>query len=128
ILQSYLNIVPKDIANTIGSRGFFNDVEYLLRIIYPAKEAITAVESKSTTLADVYIKLVQLASAIHCIPLETDHIEFRKICIQIYNRRWDEFDFEIFKLGYFFHPKYRVIVKAAINIWKSLGGGDKSAE
>ncbi|CAG8835730.1 4155_t:CDS:2, partial [Cetraspora pellucida] len=70
-------------------------------------EAVKAVEYKLTSLADVYIQLVQLASAIYHIPVETKYIEFRKTCIQIYNRRWDEFDFEIFKLGYFFHPKYR---------------------
>ncbi|CAG8733654.1 676_t:CDS:2, partial [Cetraspora pellucida] len=79
-----------------------------------------------------------LTSILRLQPLETKYIEFRKTCIQIYNRRWDEFDFEIFKLGYFFHPKYRgaglqiggfqIIAKAAINIWKSLGGGNKSAE
>ncbi|CAG8785270.1 13159_t:CDS:2, partial [Racocetra fulgida] len=60
ILQDYSNIVQKDVANIIGSQEFFNDVEYLSQIIYSAKEAITAVDSKSTTLADVYIKLVQL--------------------------------------------------------------------
>ncbi|CAG8587334.1 12298_t:CDS:2, partial [Cetraspora pellucida] len=108
-LISILRLQPfiKDVANIINSRGFFDDIECLARIICPAKEAVKAVECKSTTLADVYIKLVQLASAIHHIPPETEHREFRRICIQIYNRRWDEFDFEIFKLGYFFHPKYR---------------------
>ncbi|CAG8573281.1 4156_t:CDS:2 [Gigaspora margarita] len=121
----------------MASQDFYNDVEYLARILYPVNEAIKHVEYQSTTLADIYIKLVQLASVIHHIPTRTEYSELRNICVQIYNRRWDEFDFEIFKLGYFFHPKYRaglqiggfrIIAKAAINIWKSLGGGNKSAE
>ncbi|CAG8768582.1 2241_t:CDS:2, partial [Racocetra fulgida] len=103
-IQSSVKTLIKDVANIINSRGFFDDIECLARIICLAKEAVKAVECKSTTLADVYIKLVQLASAIHHIPLETEHREFRRICIQIYNP------------------------KAAVNLWKSLGGGDISAK
>ncbi|CAG8688244.1 5412_t:CDS:2, partial [Scutellospora calospora] len=73
ILKNHPNKVIKDVANIINSRGFFDDIECLAQIICPAKEAVKAVECKSTTLADVYIKLVQLVSAIHHIPPETEY-------------------------------------------------------
>ncbi|CAG8835175.1 8985_t:CDS:2, partial [Gigaspora margarita] len=50
----------------IKSQDFFNDVKYLARILYSAKEIIKQ-------LADVYIKLVQLVSAIYHIPTITEY-------------------------------------------------------
>jgi hypothetical protein len=63
--------------------------------------------------------------------------EFRQKCIQFYNFRWKQFDFELYLLAYFLHPKYRenslvpetyqIIQRKALTLWKNLGGGSNSA-
>ncbi|CAG8776445.1 20013_t:CDS:2, partial [Racocetra persica] len=88
--QEYLISVSDNIASVIKSQEFFNDVECLARILYPAKEAIKAVEYKSTTLQMIFF-----------------HPKYHGAGLQI--------------------GRFQIIAKAALNIWKSLGGGDKSA-
>ena len=34
-------------------------------------------------------------------------LEFKKICTAIFNKRWKEFDTDIYILAFFLHPKYR---------------------
>jgi hypothetical protein len=33
--------------------------------------------------------------------------EFKKACIAIFNKRWKEFNIDIYMLAFFLHPKYR---------------------
>jgi hypothetical protein len=35
------------------------------------------------------------------------NLEFKKKCIAIFNKRWKEFDTNIYMLAFFLHPKYR---------------------
>lgn len=46
-----------------------------------------------------------MACAISKISLQNS--EFKKKCVAIFNKRWKEFDTDIYMLAFFFHPKYR---------------------
>ncbi|CAB4398290.1 unnamed protein product [Rhizophagus irregularis] len=60
-----------------------------------------------------------------------DYKELRNSCISIFNKRYKEFDEDIYLLGFFLHPKYRGhgirdnqferLRKCAFRIWKNLG-------
>ncbi|CAB5359224.1 unnamed protein product [Rhizophagus irregularis] len=60
-----------------------------------------------------------------------DYKELRNSCISIFNKRYKEFDEDIYLLGFFLHPKYRGhgmrdnqferLRKCALRIWKNLG-------
>ena len=75
-------------------------------LITPVKRAVKDVEFHSTTLADVFIELVKIAIAVQEI-LAPLNDQFRKDCIAIYNKRWKQFDTDLYLLAYFFHPAYR---------------------
>ena len=101
-----MNQTLRDLVN---NRNFWSNVESLSNILEPAKNAVKSIESTNTTMADVFIALIQMASAIKTLPAEGSEElkEFRKKCIQFYNNRWRQFDFELYLLSYFLHPKYR---------------------
>jgi hypothetical protein len=75
-------------------------------VLEPAKNAIKALESNATTLADCFVELIKMARAISAIP-SLQNQEFKKACIGIFNKRWKEFDTDIYMLAFFLHPKYR---------------------
>jgi hypothetical protein len=75
-------------------------------ILSPAKNAIKALEFTTTTLADCFMELAKMAKAISQISLFQD-IEFKSKCIAIFNKRWKEFDTDVYLLAFFLHPKYR---------------------
>lgn len=72
----------------------------------PAKNAIKALEYTTTTLADCFVELIKMARAISEIPFIQNQ-EFKQACIAIFNKRWKEFDIDIYMLAFFLHPKYR---------------------
>lgn len=74
-------------------------------VLEPAKNAIKALESKTATLADCFVELTKMARAISKMTLQDQ--EFKKKCISIFNKRWKEFDTDIYMLAFFLHPKYR---------------------
>lgn len=129
----------KTLRDLVNNRIFWSNVESLANILEPAKSAVKSIESTNTNMADVFITLIQMASAIKALPTEglEDLKEFRKKCIQFYNNRWRQFDFELYLLSYFLHPKFRekglipetyqIIQKKALTLWSKLGGGSKSA-
>ncbi|CAG8615565.1 10935_t:CDS:2 [Racocetra fulgida] len=98
-----------DLRKLVRNRQFWTNAEILAKILLPAKNAVKMVESKSTTTADVFLFLIQMATAINALEKNSlpEHIEFRKQCIKFYNKRWKEFDIKIYLLAYFLHPKYR---------------------
>lgn len=75
-------------------------------VLEPAKNAIKALESTTASLADCFVELVKMARAILEIP-PLQNPEFKKTCIAIFNKRWKEFDTDIYMLAFFLHPKYR---------------------
>ncbi|GBC01587.1 hypothetical protein RclHR1_04250003 [Rhizophagus clarus] len=120
----------------IQNRQFWHDVEQLKMILGPAKNAVKALELNTTTLADCFIELLKMAQAISAISFQNH--DFKQKCIAIFNKRWKEFDINIYMLAFFLHPKYRatcfqqnifksVIMREAINIWKNQCGGGKES-
>jgi len=39
--------------------------------------------------------------------ISIQNLEFKKSCVAIFNKRWKEFDTNIYILAFFLHPKYR---------------------
>jgi hypothetical protein len=57
-------------------------------------------------MASVFLELIKMAVAIKSIPNSLNS-DFKKQCIGIFNRRWAQFDTNIYLLAFFLHPKYR---------------------
>ncbi|CAG8696801.1 19986_t:CDS:2, partial [Dentiscutata erythropus] len=63
---------------------------------------------------------------------ENKNLEFKRLYINIYNRKWAEFDIDLFLLGYFFHPYFwgkgflpgvfHRVCHTAVSIWLKLDG------
>jgi len=100
--------LDKNIATILRDRQFFGDVEELNKILTPIKKTCKIVETKNTNLVDCFLQLVCLALAIRNLPISSNQ-NFREECIIAFNKRWQQFDFELYMLAYFFHPKYRGI-------------------
>ena len=62
-----MNQTLRDLVN---NRNFWSNVESLSNILEPAKNAVKSIESTNTTMADVFIALIQMASAIKTLPAE----------------------------------------------------------
>ncbi|CAG8760223.1 6013_t:CDS:2, partial [Rhizophagus irregularis] len=128
------------LQNLVNNRNFWLNVESLTTILEPAKNAVKSIEGKNATMADVFLALIQMATAIKALSTEsTEELkEFRQKCIQFYNNRWKQFDHELYLLAYFLHPKFRgkgfipktyqlLIQRKAFALWSKMGGGLKSA-
>jgi hypothetical protein len=74
-------------------------------VLNPAKNAVKAFKSNPTTLANCFIELLKMVQAISAISFS--NLNFKQKCIAIFNKRWKEFDINIYMLAFFFHPKYR---------------------
>ena len=74
------------------------DVEELEKILKPIKEAVRCLEMKSTTLADCFCQLIKLSFSIKNLPESTS--AFRNQCIAIFNKRWKQFNFNLYMLAY----------------------------
>src|SRR4051812_47251340 len=97
------------LRNLTRDRQFWINVESLVKILSPTKNAVKMAEATTITTADVFLILIQMAVAINSFDKNdiSERREFRKQCIQFYNKRWKEFDVKIYLLAYFLHPKYR---------------------
>lgn len=56
----------------------------------------------------MFVELVKMAIAVQDIPTLLNN-QFRRDCIAIYNKRWKQFDTDLYLLAYFLHPAYRGI-------------------
>jgi len=90
----------------ISRRNFFRDVEDLQSILKPIKKAVVILEHKNTTLVDCFICLIIMAASIKELP-QIGTTNFHSQCQIIFNKRWQEFNFDLYLLAYFLHPKYR---------------------
>jgi hypothetical protein len=72
----------------------------------PIKRTIKAVESNLSNMALIFLELSKMAAIIKKIPSSIDS-NFKKQCIGIFNKRWLQFNTEIYLVGFFLHPKYR---------------------
>jgi hypothetical protein len=71
----------------LNSRGFYNDMNHLAKVLLPIKNAILALERQTANLADNYIYLIKIGDAINKLP-ENAYKGFRAHCVKIYNERY----------------------------------------
>ena len=83
------------------------DVDQLRAVLSPIKKAVKDVEFTSTTMADVFMELIKLAISIKEIPTLINNNSFKQECYGIFNKRWKQFDTDIYILAFFLHPKHR---------------------
>jgi len=57
-------------------------------------------------LADCFLELIKMAQAISQISF-IQNSDFKNKCIAIFNKRWKQFNTEVYLLAFFLHPKYR---------------------
>ncbi|POG82729.1 hypothetical protein GLOIN_2v1810840, partial [Rhizophagus irregularis DAOM 181602=DAOM 197198] len=92
-------------------------------------------EFKSTTLADCFVELIKLSQRINFLPPISDQ-NFKSTCIELFNKRWKQFDFDLYILSYMLHPYYRGkglhpmvffdVCLNAMKLLKNMGGGENS--
>ena len=99
-------ITNTSVKKILCERTFFHDLRNLVQILKHIKDAVVMLQSDKTNLADCFIHLVKLAAAIKKIPVEF-HKSFRSHCINKFNNRWKEFQYDEFFLAFFLHPLYR---------------------
>ncbi|GBC43564.1 ribonuclease H-like domain-containing protein [Rhizophagus irregularis DAOM 181602=DAOM 197198] len=134
-VHKFLDNHEREISNEavkaiLKKRGFFDDICILSDILELIKKAILMLEGSNVTLADCYLHLLRIAAFFKSMPTD-DYKELRNSCISIFNKRYKEFDEDIYLLGFFLHPKYRGhgirdnqferLRKCALRIWKNLG-------
>ena len=76
-------------------------------MLSPIKKAVKSVEFTSTTMADVFVELIKLAISIKEVPPLINNNQFKQKCYGIFNKRWKQFDTNIYMLAFFLHPQYR---------------------
>ncbi|CAB5180156.1 unnamed protein product [Rhizophagus irregularis] len=131
VLDNHEHEISNEAVKAIlKKRGFFDDIRILSDILKLIKKAILMLEGSNVTLADCYLHLLRIAAFFKSMPTD-DYKELRNSCISIFNKRYKEFDEDIYLLGFFLHPKYRGhgmrnnqferLRKCALRIWKNLG-------
>ncbi|CAB5365650.1 unnamed protein product [Rhizophagus irregularis] len=113
------------------------NVEQLHTILAPAKKAIQAVEANSSNMASIFLQLIQMAVEIKKISNYFDP-NFKKNCINIFNKRWAQFDTDTYLVAFFLHPRYRdkkfqdstfrQMALTAMKIWSKFGSDKRSCK
>ncbi|CAB4441379.1 unnamed protein product [Rhizophagus irregularis] len=133
--EIFINAIA--IKNLLRNRQFFQDVEQLHTILAPAKKAIQAVEANSSNMASIFLQLIQMAVEIKKISNYFDP-NFKKNCINIFNKRWAQFDTDTYLVAFFLHPRYRdkkfqdstfhQMALTAMKIWSKFGSDKRSCK
>ncbi|CAG8829837.1 15381_t:CDS:2, partial [Cetraspora pellucida] len=134
ILSEHGNDLSNHIKDILNDLDFYKNCRIVASVLYPLKISVGCLESRTSTLADCYVHLVSLASAIYYLP--NRNLEFKNYCIEKYNKRWNEFSNDTYLLAFFLHPGYHgdgidfgkfhdITIKAA-QIWKDMGHDQES--
>ncbi|CAJ0836044.1 4895_t:CDS:2 [Entrophospora sp. SA101] len=99
-------ITSSSVKSILREHNFYHNLETLILILKPIKEAINVLEADTTNLADCFFNLVKLAVAIKKIP-KNHSKNFFKHCVGCFNKRWAEFEYSGYLLTFFLHPYYR---------------------
>ena len=100
-----MNALTNDIVQKIlYSCEFFHDVEIVSRILALIKIAILQLEKRECNMADCFLQLVHLAVSFHNLPNERGIINLKNDYMRIFNKRWSEFDINLYILTYIIHP------------------------
>jgi len=94
------------VKKMLRGRTFFDNLNHLVQVLKYVKEVVIISQSNKTNLADCFINLIKLASIIKKIPVEF-HKNFRTHCINKFNERWKEFQYDEFLLAFFLLPEYK---------------------
>ncbi|PKC03327.1 hypothetical protein RhiirA5_423939, partial [Rhizophagus irregularis] len=84
------------------------DVEAVNTLLGPVKSVVKSLEFKTTTLADCFVELIKLTQKIKSLPPVSDY-DFKYQCVELFNKRWQEFDIQLYLLAYLLHPHYKGI-------------------
>ena len=105
MLIEYSEILNEDIIELFRNKSFFIDVETINTLLSPVKSAVKALEFKSISLADCFIELIKLSQWINSLSPIFDQT-FKITCIGLFNKRWKQFDFDLYILAYVLYPYY----------------------
>ncbi|CAG8562467.1 20948_t:CDS:2 [Dentiscutata erythropus] len=72
-------------------------------------------KSNNTTLGDCFLSLAKTSATIKKLLIQ-QYAKFRQYCINILNKRFEEFDNDLYLLGYFLMPNFR-----SNSIWLKFG-------
>ncbi|CAB5375336.1 unnamed protein product [Rhizophagus irregularis] len=134
VLSEHGNDIKNWVKDILCDRNFYENCRIITSILHPLKVTVGCLESRTSSLADCYIHLLSLASAVYRMP--NQNIEFKNHCVIKFNERYDEFSDDLFLLAFFLHPRYHgnginpskihnITVKAA-QIWKNMGHDQES--
>ncbi|CAG8485394.1 15373_t:CDS:2 [Rhizophagus irregularis] len=122
-------------CKTRWDEEFFVNCHHIRSIWAPIKECINILKSKSATLADCFMQMIKLAIAIFRLPSSNP---YKVSAIQIFNRRYLEFQHPAYLLCYFLHPYYRGLslngegfrnaAITATTLWQNLGYSEQECK
>src|SRR3954452_24557715 len=95
-----------DISALVRSQSFFTDVKAVNTLLGPVKSVVKSLEFKITTLADCFVELIKLSQRINSLSPVSNY-DFKYQCVEIFNKRWQEFDIQFYLLAYLLHSQYR---------------------
>ncbi|PKY44994.1 hypothetical protein RhiirA4_419485 [Rhizophagus irregularis] len=126
------------VVQILTARGFYDDLQVLCNTLLPIKNAILSLESKRTTLADCMIRLFHIAAIVKNTINIVDYRVFRQACINIFNKRYNEFNDPYYLLAFFLHPAWKgdgikdemfqQLSTTALTLWKTWGHKQKSCK
>uniref|UniRef100_U9UN57 DUF659 domain-containing protein n=2 Tax=Rhizophagus irregularis TaxID=588596 RepID=U9UN57_RHIID len=106
---------------------FYDDLQVLSNTLLPIKNAILSLESKKTTLVNCMVHLFHIAAIVKNTST-VDYKAFRQACINIFNKRYKEFNDLQYLLAFFLHPAWKdgrvkdemflQLSTAAATLWK----------
>ncbi|CAB5157672.1 unnamed protein product [Rhizophagus irregularis] len=124
-----------EISNTavltiLQKRGIFDDIQKLSEVLLPIKDAILSLERNNTNLADCYINLLRVAASIKKMD-QYDYKGFHTHMVQVFNKRYEEFNDPKYLLAFFLHPEWKGtlvtpsefdnLIELAGELWKEWG-------
>jgi hypothetical protein len=131
IANNHEHLLTNDrIKPIIRSRNFFSNLRVLAFVLAPLRKAVLSLESRKATLADCFLSLARLAATLKKLPRSFDPA-FRSHCIRVINKRYEEFDDDIYIVCFFLDPRFRDaplkkcafkrVLRCAASIGKRLG-------
>ncbi|CAG8802697.1 597_t:CDS:1, partial [Racocetra persica] len=98
------SITNDEVRNLISNKSFFTTCHFVCLMWEPIKEIIHMLEANITILADCFVYLIKLATAINNLS-ETN--SFKSLAIHVFNRHYEKFLHPLYILAYYIHPEYR---------------------
>ena len=107
-MNDHLNALINDtVWKILRFHRFFHDVEIVSQILALIKITILQLEKRECNMVDCFLQLVHLAVSFHNLLNERGMIVLKNDCVRIFNKRWFEFDVDLYILAYIIHSQYR---------------------